>query len=86
MDLVGLITLRQELSDDLRILAASGARLEAFRAGSHPGSLEASAFEIARAYNVIEQAALRVARAFENHFETNSGWHEARPSCRPSQD
>ena len=77
MDLVGLITLREELADDCRIVSAAASRLDGFLAGAHNGSLEATAFEIARCYNVIEQAALRVARSFENHFEKSSGWHEA---------
>lgn len=77
MDFVGLITLRQELADDCRVARDPAVRLSGFLAGSQPGALEATAFEIARFYNVIEQASLRVARSFENHFEKNSGWHEA---------
>lgn len=77
MDLVGLIALREELADDCRILSAAAVRVENFAGCLHAGALEAAAFEIARCYNVIEQAALRVARSFENHFEENRGWHEA---------
>lgn len=77
MDLVELITLQQELSDDCRVLSGAAARCKAHLQDAHSGRLEAAAFELARSYNIIEQAALRVARAFENHFEKDGGWHEA---------
>lgn len=77
MDIVELITLQQELRDDYRVLNLAAARCEKHLRDAHNGRLEATAFELARCYNIIEQAALRVARAFENHFEKDGGWHEA---------
>jgi len=77
VDRVGLVTLREELAADGRILTASAGRLDGFLASQLTGRLEASAFEIARCYNVIEQAALRIARSFQNHFEQQTGWHDA---------
>lgn len=77
MDLVELLTLRQELRDDCQVLNTAAARCAAHLQDEHSGRLEAAAFELARCYNIIEQAALRVARAFENNFEKDGGWHEA---------
>ena len=77
MDVVGLITLREELADDCRVLADAAAKSARHLTSQHEGRLEASAFELARSYNVIEQMALRVARSFENHVEKDRGWHEA---------
>jgi hypothetical protein len=77
MDLVELLTLRQELDDDRRVLNAAAARCGAHLRDTHSGRLEAAAFELARCYNIIEQAGLQVARGFENRFDKNGGWHEA---------
>ena len=77
MDLVELITLRQELADDCRVLRESAARSARHVAAEHDGRLEAAAFDLARCYNIIEQMALRVARGFENHVDKDRGWHEA---------
>ena len=76
MDLVELITLRQELADDCRVLRETTEKCAAHLRDTHSGRLEAAAFELARSYNILEQAGLRVARAFENHFEKDGGWHE----------
>ena len=73
----GLITLRAELRADCQIFKeASDAAVAHLREGSH-GRLEATAFELARAYNAIEQMCARIARDFENQFTKNGGWHEA---------
>jgi hypothetical protein len=76
MDVVGLITLRQELADDCRVLRGTAEKCAAHLRDTHSGRLEAAAFELARSYNLIEQAGLRVAREFENHLEKDGGWHE----------
>lgn len=77
MDRLGLLTLSEELREDCRIfhgaVEAAGAHHDQ---GTH-GRLEAAAFELARAYNAVEQMLIRIARAFENHFEKDGGWHEA---------
>lgn len=77
MNLVELITLRHELRADCGVLRAAAARCAAHLHDAHSGRLEAAAFELARCYNLIEQAGLRVMRAFENHFDKDGGWHEA---------
>ena len=47
----------------------------------HPGGrgsqqeAESCAYHLARLYNVLEQVSLRVARAFENCLDDESGWH-----------
>jgi hypothetical protein len=76
MDVVGLITLRQELADDCRLLRETAEKCAAHLRDIHSGRLEAAAFELARSYNIIEQAGLRVAREFENQIEKDGGWHE----------
>lgn len=53
-----------------RVRAGEGAgRGEAAR------DLEAAAFQLVRCYNALEQAALRVAKAFENQINDDAGWH-----------
>ncbi|MGH7997416.1 MAG: hypothetical protein ACREFX_13805 [Opitutaceae bacterium] len=75
MDRIGLQTLREELLADAReaerALAEAKTRLEI----SAPAGLEAAAFQLLRLYNIVEQSGLRVAKAFENHIDSDSGWH-----------
>lgn len=75
MELIGLITLRDEMREDCRV-AGDAARLAALRSeeGTESG-LEASAHYLARFYNIVEQLALRTAKAFENHIDDDRGWH-----------
>jgi hypothetical protein len=75
MDELGLNTLRAELKEDCRVIqqAAQLARTR-FGAG-HDEQLEACAYQLARLYNVVEQMAVRVARAFENNIDDDQGWH-----------
>lgn len=77
MDRFGLITLREELREDCRVFKQSAAAAAAHLAEGTHGRLEATAFELARAYNVVEQMCLRIAREFENHLERDGGWHDA---------
>ena len=75
MDELGLNTLRSELLDDCRIVAeAASLARDRFGAG-RVEQLEACAYHLARLYNVVEQMALRVARAFENNIDEDQGWH-----------
>jgi hypothetical protein len=72
---LALATPRDELLADCRVAsgAARTARLR-FDEQSAAG-LEGCAHHLARLYNIIEQMALRVAKAFENQIEDESGWH-----------
>lgn len=45
-----------------------------FGIGTDP-ELEACAFQLARFYNIVEQLALRIAKAFENNIDDEQGWH-----------
>ena len=73
MDAIGLATLRAELEADGAVLRhASEAARDRFGRGTAP-ELEASAFQLVRFYNVAEQLALRVVKAFENHIDDERG-------------
>lgn len=75
MDRIGLRTLEAELRADSAeaggALAALRSRLEV----AGPAGQEAAAFQLVRLYNVVEQMSLRVAKAFENHLDDETGWH-----------
>jgi hypothetical protein len=75
MDELTLAVLRAEVADDCRVVTdtASLAR-DRFGSGGD-AELEACAFQLARLYNVIEQLAMRVAKAFENNIDDEQGWH-----------
>lgn len=75
MDRVGLITLQAECREHCR-LTLETAKMAADRqaCGTETG-IDASAFHLARLYNIVEQLALRVAKAFENHIDRDQGWH-----------
>jgi hypothetical protein len=76
MDPVALAILERELVADAAILrdasASASLRLQE-RAG---GFAEASAYELARFYTVLEKAFERVCLAFENHFDKRHDYHE----------
>ena len=76
MDALGLTILERELAADAVILREASAmatlRLQE-RAG---GFAEASAYELARFYTVLEKAFERVCLAFENHFDKRQDYHE----------
>lgn len=73
MDRIGLETLRQELLNDNKIL------LDAFsKAGNRmvlksEVGYEGCAHHLCRLYNAVEQMALRIAKAFENHIDDEQG-------------
>jgi hypothetical protein len=75
MDELTLVVLRAEVTEDCRVITDT-ATLARERFGSgEDAELEACAFQLARLYNVIEQLALRVAKAFENNIDDEQGWH-----------
>lgn len=75
MDRIGLQTIHDELLADAaearRAFATAGDRMQL----SGPSALEAASFNLVRLYNIVEQMALRVAKAFEHHIDDDSGWH-----------
>lgn len=76
MDGVGLEILERELAADRRVLL-DAARKASDRIGeTHPGHLEACAYELARFYTVFERMLENICEAFENHFERDGDWHE----------
>jgi hypothetical protein len=76
MDFVGLEILERELAADRRVLL-DAARKASDRIGeTHPGHLEACAYELARFYTVFERMLESICEAFENHFERDGDWHE----------
>lgn len=75
MDELTLAVLKAEVAEDCRMLGQTAALArQRMGIGSDP-ELEACAFQLARLYNVIEQLALRVAKAFENNIDDEYGWH-----------
>lgn len=75
MDAVDLQTLASELRADVR-LAVSAVDLARQRfAEGTPAARDSAAHHVSRSYNVIEQLALRVAKAFENNIDDERGWH-----------
>jgi hypothetical protein len=75
VDAIGLATLSEEVRHDLRV-ATGCMQLCAERAAlGTPAGWEAAAYQMVRFYNILEQAALRVAKAFENHIDDERGWH-----------
>ena len=75
MDELALTVLKAEVAEDCRILTQT-AILARDRIGRRTDAeLEACAFQLARFYNIIEQVALRIAKAFENNIDDEQGWH-----------
>ncbi len=77
MDAVGLATLESEMRQDARVMAdALHCALDRIEQ-PHPAGLEACAHHLHRFYNAFEQMGLRLAKAFENHIDGDSGWHSS---------
>ncbi len=75
MDQLELQTLAAELNADREIaIAAFELAVRRFDDGS-PAGFDSAAHHLSRCYNVIEQMALRVAKAFENTIDDEKGWH-----------
>jgi hypothetical protein len=75
MDRLGLQTLREELLADAAEAASALAAARQRRQTSGAAGLEAAGFQLVRLYNIVEQMALRVAKAFENNIDDESRWH-----------
>jgi hypothetical protein len=75
MDRIGLQTIHAELlADAAEARKAYAAACDRMALSGLP-ALEAASFNLVRLYNIIEQMAVRVAKAFENHIDDDSGWH-----------
>lgn len=75
MDRLGIITLRAEAEEDLRVASeAALAAADRLRQGGDSGQ-ESCAYQLVRFFNIIEQMGLRIAKAFENHIDDERGWH-----------
>ena len=75
MDRIGLQTIHDELlADAAEAKKAYAAACDRMKLGGLP-ALEAASFNLVRLYNIVEQMALRVAKAFENRIDDDSGWH-----------
>ncbi len=75
MDVVALQTLSSELSADAAVaVSAIDIANQRFAEGTQSGH-DSAAHHVSRAYNIIEQMGLRVAKAFENNIDDERGWH-----------
>lgn len=75
MDRLGLVTLKDELLQDCVVAEKAVCLAELrFQEGTDSGT-EGCAHHLVRFYNVVEQMALRIAKAFENHIDDERGWH-----------
>jgi hypothetical protein len=75
MDRIGIITLRAEVEDDVRVASEAAAfAADRLRQGGASGH-ESCAYQLVRFFNIIEQLGLRIAKAFENHIDDERGWH-----------
>lgn len=75
MDRIALQTLRDELAADCREAEAALRAARDRAAVPGPAGFEATAFQLVRLFNIVEQAGWRVAKAFENRIDDDSGWH-----------
>lgn len=75
MDRIALTVLRREVAADCAVAADAFGLAKERVAGEAARDLEAAAFQLVRCYNALEQAALRVAKAFENQINDDAGWH-----------
>jgi hypothetical protein len=67
MDRLGLVTLKDELVQDCVVAEKAVCLAELrFQEGTDSG-MEGCAHHLVRFYNIVEQMALRIAKAFENH-------------------
>lgn len=76
MDAVALEILQRELAADHRVLIDAAGKASDRIGETHPGHLEACAYEMARFYTVFERMLENICEAFENHFEREGDWHE----------
>ncbi|MDO8540116.1 MAG: hypothetical protein Q7S40_06695 [Opitutaceae bacterium] len=76
MDAIGLTILERELAADATVLREASAAATLRLRERCGGFAEASAYELARFYTVIEKSFERVCLAFENHFDKRQDYHE----------
>jgi hypothetical protein len=75
MDRIALQTLKEELLADADEATAALDTAHQRIQIVGPAGLEATAFHLVRLYNIVEQMALRVTKAFENHIDDETGRH-----------
>lgn len=75
MDAIELQTLSDEIRQDTAVAIAAFQMARARLAEPSTMAQESCAFHLTRFYNVIEQCALRITKAFENSFDDEKGWH-----------
>ena len=75
MDDVALATLCREMHKDCEAALASLETSVVVFAEPGTGRLAGCGHYVARFFNIIEQMALRVAKAFENNIDDERGWH-----------
>ena len=77
MDALGLQTLASELEADVVVVVAAINLAGRRFAEATPSGHDSAAHHLSRAYNVIEQMALRVAKVFENNVDDERGFVHA---------
>jgi len=77
VDALELQTVASELAADVAVVVAAIDLADRRRAEGTASGHDSAAHHLSRAYNVIEQMALRVAKAFENNVADQRGWHTA---------
>lgn len=75
MDALELQTLASELEADVAVIVAAIDLAGRRCAEETPSGHDSASHHLSRAYNVIEQMALRVAKVFENAVDDERGWH-----------
>jgi hypothetical protein len=75
MDDIGIATLWREMREDCRIVREALRTAKERFGESSPSGFDSCGHHLCRVFNAMEQLALRVARAFENHVSGDSGWH-----------
>ena len=75
MDALDLQTLASELAADVAVAVAAFDLAGQRVVDGTPAGIDSAAHHLSRGYNVVEQMALRVAKAFENNVDDERGWH-----------
>jgi hypothetical protein len=75
VDALALQTLASELEADVAVIVAAIDLAGHRFAEGTPSGHDSAAHHVSRAYNVIEQMALRAAKIFENNIDDDRGWH-----------
>lgn len=75
MDRIALTVLRREVAADCKVALDAFEQAKQRLQGDEMRDLEAASFQLVRCYNALEQAALRLAKAFENNIADDAGSH-----------